>query len=184
MPIFTDAHVVVLTGDYLAVDGGGKLNGLGISVMALGRDETSGASPPMYVAVMIDLPSRYAGDEYALSVELRNETRNEPVQFAGQSGQLEALRIQQVGRVERPSIPNVYLPPDMFSRSQLVLGFPNGLPVEPGHKYAWRVQIDGQSRPGWKASFQVLGPPPAPIFGGPVGPANIPNIAPPDDPVE
>jgi hypothetical protein len=31
----------------------------------------------------------------------------------------------------------------------------HALPVEPGHRYTWRLAIDGTSEPSWQASFGV-----------------------------
>lgn len=181
MSIYTDAHAVVLIADYIGVDVQGKLNaiGAGFYLSGVGPD---GQTPPQHVAVMIDVPNKYAGEEFALSLDLRNETTGDVVQIATPSGQLEALRLQQVVRVEKPSLQGIYLPSDLTCRAQVSIGFPVGLPLTPGNTYAWHLQIDGQHRPGWNVRFHVLGPPPGPVFGGPAGPADISNSPPPQAP--
>lgn len=79
-----------------------------------------------------------------------------------------------------PGAPGLYLPPDqVMSRVQMPIGFMDGLPLQQGQAYAWRVQIDTHSRPGGKAMFYVPGPRRRPVFGGPHGPATIPNVTPP-----
>lgn len=65
----------------------------------------------------------------------------------------------------------------MLSRIQMPVGFTEGLPLQQGHMYAWHAQVDTQTRPGWVARFFVPGPLPPPVFGGPVGPSTIPDIA-------
>jgi len=182
--IFTDAEVVVLLADYIGIDGGGKINALGLG-FALAGLQPHGLTAPQHVVVMIDVPPKYAGQQFALSLELRDETAGQPVMVATDpSGQLQPLRIQQVAQVRPPQVPGLYLPPDaVWCRIQVPVAFQDGLPVQPGHEYLWRVQIDGQTRAGWGARFFVPGPPPPPVFGGPLGPADIPNIQPPVGPI-
>lgn len=178
--IFEDAHVSVFVGDYIAVDAGGKLNAIGLGFTAVGIQQT-GLSSPMCVATIIDLPRKHAGSEFSLSIELRDTDADEAVKVPGPSGQLEALRVQQVARVDpaQSPVPGVYLPPDMPSRVQAILAFAAGLPLRPGGNYAFRIEIEGSHRKHWIAPFHVLGPPPGPVFGGPVGPADIPTVNPP-----
>jgi hypothetical protein len=173
--IFEDAHAFVLLADYIGVDAGGKINAIGAAFALTGVQQT-GFTPPQYVAAIIDVPGKYAGQEFAASFELRDETAGTVVQMPGPSGQLESLRIQQVAKAERPQIPGVYLPEVMFCRVHMVLAFPNGLPLAPACMYQWRLQIDGQYRSNWQVSFYVPGPPPPPVFGGPAGPSDLPQM--------
>lgn len=174
---------MVLVADYIGVDSGGKVNALGAGFAFAGMQPT-GLTSPQYVIVLVDVPARFAGQQFALTLELRNETTGQPVMIStAPGGQLEPLRIQQVATVQAPQIPGAYLPLDsVLSRIQMPVGFADGLPLQQGHLYAWRVQIDTQARPGWKAQFYVPGPPPPPVIGGLVGPTSIPNIAPPQPP--
>lgn len=175
MAIAEDAQVVVLLADYIGVDAAGKLNALGAGFTVVGHNGSTTA--PLHVAAIIDVPAKYVGEDFALSLQLQDETSGRLVQVPGQSGVLEALRVQQVVRVERPqSAGSVHLPPTMFARVQTVVGFPAGLPLIAGNYYAWQVQIDGHSRPEWQSRFYVPGLPPAPVFGGPSGPASIPPL--------
>jgi hypothetical protein len=180
MSIFLDAQAIVLVADYIGVDVAGKVNAIGAG-FALSTIGPNGHTPPQSVAVLIDVPSKYAGEEFALSLELRNETTGSTVQLPVESGQLEALRMQQVIRVERPQILGAYIPSSITCRSQATIAFPTGLPLQPGTTYAWRLEIDTQTRPGWFARFHVLGPPPGPVFGGPAGPAELPESPQPPD---
>jgi hypothetical protein len=171
-----DAQVSVLLADYIGLDAAGKINALGAGFTVTGV--ANGLTPPQHVAALIDVPSSYAGQDFALSVQLRDETVGRLVQVPGQSGLLEALRMQQVARAERPNAgPGVHLPQTMFARVQVALAFPMGLPLVVGNYYAWQVEIDGQSQPHWQARFYVAGPPPGPVFGGPSGPASIPPLS-------
>jgi hypothetical protein len=176
MELFDEAHAFLLLADYIGVDAAGKLNALGASFAMTGI-QPNGLTVPMYLAAVIEIPSKYAGQEFSACLELRDGETGSAVQITGPSGQLEALRIQQVAKVERPSIPGVYIPERMFSRVQLNVGFQAGLPLTPGRFYEWRLEIDGQHQKSWYVSFYVVGPPPGPVFGGQTGPADLPSLS-------
>ena len=117
------------------------------------------------------MPSRYAGTEFPVSIELRREDLNQAVTLLQPTGQQEAIRFQQIIRPEQPHVPaGAQLPSDVYSRVQFVLAFPTGLQLLPGVTYRWLVEVEGQTRPGWDAYFHVLAPAPGPVFGGPAGP--------------
>jgi hypothetical protein len=185
--LFDHARVVVLLADYIGIDAGGKVNAIGAG-FTLTQLQPTGLSPSegaagvtgaMHLIALIDVPSKYAGHEFAVSLELRDDSADTAVKLPSPTGVPEPLRIQQMVKAERPSLPGAYLPSDVPCRVQLSLGFPNGLPLTQGGFYSWRLQIDGRDRKDWRAAFHVLGPPPPPVFGGPSGPANIPDLAPP-----
>lgn len=169
MGIFEDARVVVLLADHIATDASNKINALGVGFAIVGVLPT-GVTPAMSVGVLVDIPSKYVGSQFALSVELRDTSVNEVVKFPTPTGAVEALRIQQLVMAERGQMPGVFLPPDMPARIQVVVGFVNGLPLTPGHFYEWKAEVEGQSRRGWSAAFHVAGPPPGPVVGGPASP--------------
>ena len=175
MGLAEDSHAQVLIADYIGTDAAGKINALGAGFVITGLQAT-GLTPPQYVVALIDVASEHAGREFPLLLELRDIEANVPVQVPGPTGGTEALRIQQLVKAERPQVPGIYLPENLFSRVQVSLGFPNGLPLAPGRLYEWRLEVNGTSQPGWRARFYVAGPPPAPVFGGPIGPADIPTL--------
>jgi hypothetical protein len=176
MTIFDDASVLVAVADHVGIDAAGKANVLGLGFTVTGIQQT-GLTASMYVLAFVDAPSKYAGDTIALTFELRNLTDDEVVKAPGATG-VEAVRITQQATFEKPMMSGVAFGPDMLVRVQALLGFTNGLPLAPGKTYAWKLKIDERSRPSWRAFFHVPAPPPAPIIGGPAGPADIPNIAP------
>ena len=177
MSIFEDARVTIVLADHIGIDLGGKANllGAGFTVSVVGPQ---GLSAPQHMLILVDLPSNHAGAEFALSAELKDETLGAPFKIVGPNGSPEVLRIQQIVRGARPSVQNAYLPLDLPVRVQLNISFANGLPLVPGHSYLWKIEIDGQHRKGWETGFHVLGPPPAPVFGGPSGPADLPQLGP------
>ena len=63
-----------------------------------------------------------------------------------------------------------------YMRHIMILNFNNGLLLPAGNTYDWRLEVDGQKRPGWFVRFHVLVPDDGPIFGGPVGPGTIPGV--------
>lgn len=181
MSISQDAHVHVLTADHIAVDAVGKITALGAYFSIAGVDPATGLSAPQHVIVVVDVPSKYIGQDFAVSIELFDLTDGKAFLVPGpEGGPPQAMRVQQVMRAAAPvsQNPNVYLPQDMPSRVQAAIAFPTGLPLRGGHHYQWRVEIDGQHRKGWMAGFYVPGPPPGPVFGGAAGPAdlNLPRI--------
>ncbi|MDQ3480322.1 MAG: hypothetical protein M3423_03165 [Actinomycetota bacterium] len=175
MSVFSECRLVVLLADYAVADAGGKLNILGAGFTISGIQPT-GLIGPQYVAVMIDVPAKFVGQEFPLSLELKDETTGMTVTLPGPTGEPDALRIQQFVKAEPPHIAGVYLPSSLWSRVQLVMGFPNGLPLQPGGIYHWRAEIEGQHRAGWSAHFHVAGPPPPTVVGGPANAGDIDDL--------
>ena len=179
MAIYDDTNMFLLLADYIGIDTAGKINAIGAGFTLTGVQQ-NGLSAPQYLAAVIDIPGKYHGQQFAFSLELRDESTGRPVQLVTDTvGTLEPLRIQQVVSVTRPTPPNVYIPDSMFARAQVTIGFPEGVPVKPGRTYGWHAQVDGQTRAGWSTRFHVPGPPPPPVIGGPSGPASIPGLTPP-----
>lgn len=174
MAIKDDATVNLILADYISVDSAGKINVLGAGWTVSGV-QPNGFTVQQCLAIVVDVPNGYVGQEFALDIDLYDETTGSVAEVPGPSGALEAMRIGQLAKVEPPLAPGTYLPPTMFSRIQAVIAFLGGLPLSPGHLYAWRVSIDGERHPHWVARFVVASAPPAPVFGGPAGPSEIPN---------
>ncbi|MGI8535108.1 MAG: hypothetical protein ACR2K2_01165 [Mycobacteriales bacterium] len=181
MSVFTTGRVTVLLADYANIDAAGKVNVLGGFFAPLGYNPQTKHAAAHQLIVVIDVPLSEAGQEFPLQLQLRNQTRGEVVRFISPEGRLEPLQIAQAQRVPpAPALPGLTLPPDHPIRMQTVLGIDAGVAaVEPGEHYAWKVSIDGQSKPGWDARFSVPGGPPPPVIGGLAGPADIPDLSPP-----
>jgi len=173
-----EARVTVLLADYVAVDASGKLTAVG-AAFTIAPLQEHGHTPPMHVAVLVDVPGKDVGREFSLGLSLVDDQGGQAVMVPGPSGELEPLRIAQVMHAQTPAVPGMAVPASVPCRVQMVLGFPQGLPLEPGRTYRWAVELDGHPRPEWGTVFHVPAPAPGPVFGGPVGPAGIPNFPPP-----
>ena len=170
--IYGQAHVLVILADYISVDASGKLTAVGAGFTISGLQE-SGLTAPQHLGIIVSVPSRQAGREFALSASLRDEDTQQVVMVPGPSGEPQALRIAQLVKAPVPAASGVYLPDSVCATTQIVLAFQNGLPLTVGRNYAWHVDVDGSSRNGWSARFYVPGPHPAPVIGGPAGPASL-----------
>ncbi len=177
MSLHDDARVTVLLADYVAVDGSGKLTAVG-AAFTIAPLQEHGHTPPLHVAVLVDVPGEAAGQEFSLGLSLVDD-HGQPVMVPGPSGQLEPLRVAQLMRAQAPVVPGMAVPTSVPCRVQMVLGFPQGLPLEAGRTYRWAVEFDGNAKPEWGTVFHVPAPAPGPVFGGPMGPAGIPNFPPP-----
>ena len=176
MPIADDARAYVLVADYIGVDAVTKLNIIGGS-FGFTAVQANGLTPPQCVAAQIEVPAKYLGDSVNLALELVDLERKSAVMLPGPSGKLEALRVQQDAIVVAPAPqPPVVLPRDFSPRLNVVLSFANGLPLPSGHFCEWRLKINGYHRKGWSAQFYVLPIAQAPVFGGPGGSSDIPNV--------
>lgn len=186
MTVFRDAQVTILLADYAGQDAGGKLNVIGGNIRFLGQI-AEGVSTPFCLVVQVDVPARHAGQEYALTVEIHDVTTGRPVSLPGPSGQLEPLRAQQVVTVEPLQLaPGLHRPTDAFVSTNMVMQFSNGLPLQAGHSFEAKVQIDGQTR-NWFYRFHTLRQQPGVVFGGPMNPPDIEGIGqyvvdPPEEP--
>jgi hypothetical protein len=169
------ARVIVLLADFIAVDSAGKLTAVGAAFSLTGL-QPDGHTPPMHVACLVDVPGEHVGKDFSLGLSLRDDDSGQPVLVPGQSGELEPLQVAQVMRAQPPAVPGMAVPAHVPGRVQVVLGFPQGLPLQVGHTYRWSVEVDGRSKPEWSAVFHVPAPAPGPVFGGPLGPASLPNL--------
>jgi hypothetical protein len=177
MALVEDSQAFVLIADYAAADTAGKLNIIGAGFQLV--NAPGGVFPsPHTVLVVIDVPQKYAGDQCAVSIELRNETTGSPVKVpTGPAGKLDTLRVSQSVDISAPALgPGITVPRDVPCKIQIALAMPPGLPLQPNSEFAWRLSIDGTHKKGWEARFWTLSGPTPPVFGGPSGPADIPNV--------
>ena len=183
MTIFQDAKVGFLLADYASADASGKLNVVGGLVSFLGGTQGGQAgaiiqSAPFTTVIQVQVPRRYGGQTYALTVELYDITTGQLQQLPTPDGNLEPFRAQQAVTVQPVQLPpGLAVPEDSYIGHTMVMNFLAGMPLAAGHSFEWKVSIDGHTRAGWSTRFHILGPDPGLIIGGPNGPSTIPGVA-------
>jgi hypothetical protein len=161
--IADEVRATLLIADYASPDPQSKINIVGAGWQVTGI-AASGLTPALAIIAVIELPARFAGEEVALSLALTDEA-GELVQMAGPAGEPTAMRVQQLVKMERPSVPGVLLGDRVWTKASTVVYFANGLPLQQNHAYEWRLEIDGVANQQWVARFFVGGPPPGPVIG-------------------
>lgn len=171
------ARVAVLLCDYAGADAISKVNALGLGWAVTGINPSTGTTAPMTVLVFVDTPPDMYGQEFAITLTLR-DAAGKPVELPGPAGNPQAMRLAQNVRAEEPSFPSEANVPRhaVWAHSQMVFNLLNGLPLQPGQLYTWTVEIDSTRLDGWSVSFYVSGPRPGLVFGGPANPADIPDL--------
>lgn len=162
MSVGEEARASLILADYANADAAQKLNLLGGGWQVTALTQT-GLTPPQALVAAIEVPERYAGTEFPVSLTLLDEA-GEQVKVPGPSGNVEALRIAQMAKAERPNVPGVLLYGKVWSRVQVILNFPGGLPLRPGQSYSWELEVDGHHNTQWRVSFYVAAPP-QPVVG-------------------
>jgi hypothetical protein len=160
--IAEDIRASVFIADYAAPDPTGKLNAIGLhwQVTAL---QVTGMTPAHAVVAALEAPPVHSSEEVAVSLTLQDES-GQAAKIMGPTGAVQDLRVQQVAKFEKPNVPGVPLHDKVWSRANVILTFVNGLPLQPNHAYTWVLEVDGNTRPDWRAAFYV-GAPPSPVFG-------------------
>jgi hypothetical protein len=162
MSVGEEARACVILADYANTDAVNKLNMLGGGWQVTRLTQT-GLTGPQALIAMIEVPPKFSGTEFAVSLTLHDEA-DEQVKIPAPSGSLEALRIAQIVKAEVPNVPGVLLHGKVWSRVQVVLNFPNGLPLQAGQAYSWKLDIESHHNDQWRASFMVAGVP-QPVLG-------------------
>lgn len=155
-------RATLLLADYANVDAVGKLNLVGGGVSIVGFEFQQGTSSPftLYVRIVSPMP---LDDRPAVEIVLVDAS-GDPVQIPGPAGELQTMRIGQNIQLAAPQLPGVDIPPGAVpSSAGFVIGFPNGLPLAPGHSYTWRVQVDHDVIAS--ESFYIPLPAPGPVIG-------------------
>jgi hypothetical protein len=156
------AAVGLILADYVATDAGGKIYVAGGAITVFPRQPT-GLTLPMALAVLVTVPPAFYGAEAAVEILLEREDGT--LVEVGDPPQ--AMRIGQAVRFDEPQVTN-FQRGRMPARVQFIYSFNNGLPLESGSLYRWRVRIDHESPDDWTEAFAVVGPPPpppGPVFG-------------------
>lgn len=158
------AIVKILVADYAATDAAGKLNVIGGYVNTLGYNARAGQTAPFTLVVTVEVPPTQYNAEASVEVVLEDDT-GQVVSFPTPTGEARPMRVGQAVTFTEPSTQS-NVPRGIFpARMNWVMAFSNGLPLAAGNKYAWRVRVDGESRPEWGEVVYVPGMTPGPVFG-------------------
>ena len=109
MSIAMDARAVFLVADEAVADESGavRATGVGRRVVRLGEN---GQTPPLTLVALIDLPARYAGQDFVVAIELRSPQDGEVVQVPDINGAPGPFRIEQ-SRVDGTECTSRHPPP-------------------------------------------------------------------------
>lgn len=123
---------------------GGKLYILG------GGWSITGPEPvPMAIALKLEVPWDRTNEQHSLLLELLDEDGN-PVLVEDQEGERVPLQITGAFEAGRP----VGIRPGTPIDSALAVNF-GPLPLEGGHRYQWRLSIDGETNEDWTIGFST-----------------------------
>jgi hypothetical protein len=129
---------------------GGKLYILGGGWSVIGPGQA-----PMAIALKIEVPWDRTNERHSLLLELLDED-GEPVLVPGADEQSVPLQVTGALEVGRPPGIKPGTPID----SALAVTF-GPLPLEPGHRYQWRLSIDGATDEDWILGFSTRSAAPA-----------------------
>ncbi|MBX5446934.1 MAG: hypothetical protein IRZ27_00235 [Acidothermus cellulolyticus] len=140
-------HATLLLCDAAEVDPAGKVHILGAGWTVVGAGPT-GALPGQAVVVLVHVPWHRTGEDHLLRLSL--EDADGRAVLAGAPENPQPLVHQQAFRVQRP--PGA--PEGITIDVPVVVTIGPGLVLPPG-RYAWRLEIDGETREDWLVSFHV-----------------------------
>jgi hypothetical protein len=162
---FSEAcRVQILITDHGVADSASKINMLGAGFQVAGL-QPNGFIAPQSVVVIIEGPSDHFGEQYAFELALY-DSGGQLVETPALTGEKNPLRIAQALTADAPSVAGVSKHAlSLWSHQQFIATFPGGMPLAAGQTYEWRVGIDGDQRPNWRASFFVPGPQPPTVLG-------------------
>jgi hypothetical protein len=143
------ARVNLLIADYAAITANGIADLLhaGVAVFYAGRVETpqfeAYSTPGFSVYASIACEPKYIGEEYACSLELRDDSGEVINMPEARNG--EKMRLSQILKVEEVQAPNLFIPKGaLWPTYQFVWSFPTGMLLEPNKAYSWTVTLDGE----------------------------------------
>ncbi|MHA7306067.1 DUF6941 family protein [Arthrobacter sp. TMN-49] len=146
----------ILIADFVNVDAAGKVNIIGGGIQFLGFDPASGLTAPfaVYVSVTVNIPSF---EDASASVQvLLVDADGQAVAITGPDG-TNTMRFSQDVDFRHIDAPQLQEPPMGFpGKSNIVLNFPSGLPLNVKATYEWVVLMD--QTPLASTTFFVPGP--------------------------
>lgn len=160
------ARVRIMLADYGTVDphGGGKFTLVGGGITIAGHGSNAGVTSPFAVVATADFDPRFVGQRPVIELSLEDEAGDlVPLPGAtGELGQPQHIRVRHNDLLFNPKVDWGYVPDGaVWPRATVMLMFHTGLPLAVGHRFVWRVRIDGVTHDDWVEPLYV----PAPKLG-------------------
>jgi hypothetical protein len=140
----------------LLADAAEAVNGK-LYVLGGGWSVTGPGPVPFAIALKIEVPWDQANVRHELRLELLDSDGRPVLLQQEPEGDATPLVIGGSFEVGRPP----GLPAGTPLDSVLAVTFSNGLPLEPGSRFEWRLSIDDETRDDWRLAFYTRPAPPA-----------------------
>ena len=167
------ARVNFTVADYVAPGQSNKMTIVGAGITIVVCNPATRRTAPISVIATISFDAKFLGESpnVELSLEADDGTVVEvPTIVEGSPDQttpgLSPLRVDGASLLQPTVLDGLDISADAVRpKVQLLMQFQNGLPLEPGRRYLWRITIDDETRDEWTDWMYV---PTAAIGPGPV----------------
>lgn len=123
-----------------------------VFALGLGWDNIGTPTPPHAVVILLDIDWNETNQQFQMRAELVDSDMN-PVTIPTPLGE-QPIALEGQLEVGRPA----GLPPGSSVRVPFAASV-GPLNLTPGHRYEWRVTINGQHQEGWSESFTIRAQP-------------------------
>lgn len=157
--VSASAHVTFVVADYMAVGPQSKLTFVGAGISFVSVDPMSGQSAPLSICATATFHPKFVGESPQVVLTLETED-GAVLELPARADQLEGQPVRvEVGSatpLAQTVIDGFEIPADAIRpKVNVLMQFQNGLPLQPGHRYVWRITIDGETRDDWTESIYV-----------------------------
>jgi hypothetical protein len=153
----TSAHVRLLIADYGVIDQQlGKITIVGGGLTIIGTPPNTEHTAPFAILAVVDFDSKHIGQRPMIELALEQEN-GQLVPMPGPPDQTRFVHIASNDVLKtRNDMGEFLIPPKVIRpRVTLMIMLQNGLPLQPGHTYTWRLKIDDETRDEWTEPFYV-----------------------------
>lgn len=162
------AHVRIMLADYATADPAtSKATIVGGGIVWVPPGQAPGYTVPFSVLAIVTFDPAYIGESPAVELLLEDQS-GQPVALPGLSGpqgqQPQYLRVGISEQLRPTIVQGLRIPTEAVRpRMNIMMNFQNGLSLQTGQRYTWRVRVDGETCDEWTEWLYVAGPP----TGGP-----------------